>query len=112
MVQCFGHFWTKEGGTKMSITKESMMIGNKAEPYINQYFELSAAWDKCGIDIDNASEVQRKKIKDLKKKATEQSGLTNNELTMIKIIRKCNIMTAVNTYVWILYDEFKQSRTV
>ena len=55
-------------------------------------------WHNEGIEIDSATENQIAKLQELRAKALEQSGLTSNELTLIRLCRKYGIFKKVNIY--------------
>ena len=67
-------------------------------PYLTQYCNMVYEWRCKGIDIDNATENQAIKIRELREKAIEQSGLTVNELSLICMCRKNGIFKKVNVY--------------
>jgi len=68
------------------------------KPYLTQYCNLDFEWHSTGITIDAASKSQQAFMKELRKKAIEQSGLTWNELVLISMCRKYGVFTEVNVY--------------
>lgn len=70
----------------------------KTKKYITQYCNLRFEWDTKGITIDKATENQLKEMLVLREKALLESGLTENELTLIYICRKRGIFKKVNQY--------------
>jgi len=76
----------------------------KATPYLTQYCNLIAEWQINRINIDNADEEQKTIIQNLRTEAIKQSGLTNNELTLISLCRKYGIFKQVNVFARKLTD--------
>lgn len=66
--------------------------------YFNQYCSICFEWQSKGITPDNAPEDQLNTMCELKDKAIEQSGLTENELALIYMCRKFKIFKKVNIY--------------
>ncbi|MCL2228751.1 MAG: hypothetical protein FWC00_02875 [Firmicutes bacterium] len=67
-------------------------------PYVTQYCNLRFEWQSLGITIDTATENQARFMHDLKQKAIEQSGLTDNELDLISVCRRYRLLKQVYTY--------------
>ncbi|MCL2229030.1 MAG: hypothetical protein FWC00_04345 [Firmicutes bacterium] len=68
------------------------------KPFLTQYCNLAFEWQSTGITIDTATESQVLFLQDLKQKALKQSGLTENELSLISLCRKRGLFKQVNTY--------------
>ncbi|MCL2861608.1 MAG: hypothetical protein FWE22_04260 [Firmicutes bacterium] len=69
------------------------------KPYFNQYCNLTYEWHCQKIDVDDVPEEETDFARDLLKKATAQSGLTENELLLISTCRKFNILKKVRNFV-------------
>ena len=66
--------------------------------YLTQYCNMVFEWRSKGLDIDSASEAQVNEMQELRAKAIEQSGLSDNELTLISLCRNKNILNKVYMY--------------
>jgi len=69
-----------------------------AKPYLTQYCNLVFELHSKELTYDAASENEKNLLQELRVKATEQSGLTENELTLICMCREYKIFNKVNVY--------------
>lgn len=64
------------------------------------YVELFDDLDKKYGDIDNYPEKEVKKLRESKNKVIEISGFNENEIGFLVNIRRNNLFSIVNDYVW------------
>lgn len=72
-----------------------------------QYCNMLSEWERKGITVDTASESMVAQIQELRDKVLEQSGLDNNELTLIATCRCYRIFKKVNVYAKRQIDAMK-----
>jgi len=77
---------------------KEFVIMEKQKPYLTQYCNIKFEWHSTGIDIDKATKSQRLLMQDIRLRAVAESGLTDNELTLIAMCRNYGIFEKVNIY--------------